>query len=183
MGSFTPPHSCSCGSDPPSSTQIMSWTPSISWCTKDILGIVSSRSDLNSETQQMLRHTIQGQHVVPMAHQEDLSSDIEDMLHGFQSFSPPCWISEPDVSSVPLNVVYEDDTCGKGPKKPHKSHLVVGDQLTGFVARSRGPTGTSMSCLNSFDHTWHGFAIMQLATQISLMHLLHFPRLALSTPV
>ena len=47
------------------------------------------------------------------------------LLHGFQSFSPPHQISEPDVSSVPLNIVYEDDTCGKGPKKPHKSHLVV----------------------------------------------------------
>ena len=66
----------------------------------------------------------------------------------------------------------------RGPKNLTNLTLLSGDQLTGFVARSRGPTGTSMSCLHSFDHLWHGFTITQLATQISLMHLLHFPRLA-----
>ena len=70
----------------------------------------------------------------------------------------------------------------RGPKNLTNLTLLSEDQLTGFVARSRGPTGTSMSCLNSFDHTWHGFTITQLATQISLMHLLHFPRLAPSAP-
>ena len=63
---------------------------------------------------------------------------------------------------------------GKVQKNFTRLNSLAGDWLTGFVARSRGSIGTSMSYLNSFNHTWHGFATVQPATQISLVHLLHF---------
>ncbi len=68
---------------------------------------------------------MQGQDVVPMAQGEGLSSDIEDALHEFHSFSPPCQIPEPEVPSIPLNIVYEDVTQGKSLKKPHQAQLAV----------------------------------------------------------
>ena len=63
--------------------------------------------------QERLIHLMKGQDVVPMAQGEGLSSDIEDALHEFHSFSPPCQTPEPEVPSIPLNFVYEDVTQGK----------------------------------------------------------------------